>query len=242
MRAPKRACGVWFLIAPSSASTSRPIHRPGSSRLGQSLSRDLGAPGGDTLLGHVRLVVLIEWKSAELSVDDRLRLGEVVSVGGDGSDHLGSGLLHGGVDLLDGVAEVVSVGRGVSAAEDGNLLAAEVEVLDLIDDLVPGGSAPSLVGSGVPGWRTDNESRVSGEVIHVDLANVSRVADVSLELLGDPVGGSLGVSRGGGVEESNLGPGSHPDGSGSPARGLNREAGSGEGGLGQHSGLHRSVC
>merc|ERR1719379_1944128 len=50
------------------------------------------------------------------------------------------------------------------------------------------------------------------------------------------------LTRGGGVEESNLGPGSHPDGSGSPARGLNREAGSGEGGLGQHSGLHRSVC
>ena len=49
------------------------------------------------------------------------------------------------------------------------------------------------------------------------------------------------LTRGGGVEESNLGPGSHPDGSGSPARGLNREAGSGEGGLGQHSGLHRSV-
>ena len=50
------------------------------------------------------------------------------------------------------------------------------------------------------------------------------------------------LTRGGGVEESDLGPGSHPDGSGSPARGLDREAGSGEGGLGQHSGLHRSVC
>merc|ERR1711924_493335 len=200
--------------------------------LGQALAGDLLAPGGDTVLGHVTLVVLVQGKSAELSVDDGLGLGKVVSGWIDESDHGGTGVLHGAVDLLDGVTE------GVSAAKDGDLLAGEIQVLDLLDDLVPGGAASSLVGSGVPGWGADDERGVSLQVADVDLTNVGGVGDVSAELLLDPVGSGLGVSRGGAVEESVLGSGSHSHGGSSSAGGLDGEARARETSLGQQASLH----
>ena len=162
--------------------------------LGKTFSGDLLAPGSNTVLGHVTLVVLVQRQTAELSVKDRLGLGEVITGWVDETNHGSTSILHGRVDLLNGVTEVVTIGRRVSASKDGNLLATKIQVSDLIKDLVPGGSRSTFVGSGVPGWGTNNEGAVSLQVADVDLTNVSWVSDFSTELRLDPVSSGLGVT------------------------------------------------
>merc|ERR1712115_734350 len=175
-------------------------------------SGDLFAPGSNAVLGHVALVIFVKRKSTELSINDRLALGKVVSTWVNSSHHGGT----------------------------SSLLSGKVQPGDFLENLIPGSSGSSLVGSGVPGWGSNNERVIVGQVANISLTNVSRVRDISRELLLNPVGSGLSVTSGGSEEESDLGGSGHAGGRPASADSLDGETSASELRLSQYAGVHGS--
>merc|ERR1712232_301006 len=119
---------------------------------------DLRDPRCGPVFGLVALVVLVEWASEELSSLIALRLAVRICARVDVTDQFGSGRREGRVQLLNAIAEILAVGPGITAAKDSNWFATKVNVLDFVDKVIPRSARSVFIGSGVPGWATDNEA------------------------------------------------------------------------------------
>lgn len=90
------------------------------------LSANFITPSLDTCVGNFGVIDLVEHKADEAAVALGPGLGEIVALGIEAPDEIGSGALHGVVDLADSVTESVAH-RLVSATKQSYLFACQIE-------------------------------------------------------------------------------------------------------------------